>query len=320
MVSLKMAILPPEFIEDWEDKIREVVPGAEVRTFTSAAEVGDYIDDVNCAYGFVPPELFRRAKKLRWIQCYAAGPASSFWYDELVQSDVVVTNFRGIFNEHVAAHAMSFLLAFSRNVHRYIPQQLRAEWVPLPTTVYLPESRALIIGVGGIGAETGRLCKAFGMKVIGIDPRVPEKPAHFDELYRPESLEELLPLSDFVIITTPETPQTQKMINSRRLNLMKETSFLINVGRGACVVLGDLVEALEKKKIAGAGLDVFEEEPLPPSSRLWSNPNVMITPHMAANQDSLHIPERRTKILLENCRRFSRGEKLLNVMDKKNWF
>ena len=319
-MNLKMALLPPDVIDDWEERIREAVPGAEVRTFKSPADVGNYAEEINCAYGFVPQELFRRAKNLKWIQCYAAGPASSFWYDELVQSDVVVTNFRGIFNEHVSAHAMSFLLAYSRNLHRYIPQQLRAEWTPVPFKVYLPESTALIIGAGGIGAETGRLCKAFGMKVVGIDPRVTEKPAYFDALFSPESLETMLPDADFVIITTPETPQTRKMINSKRLDLMKETSFLINVGRGTCVVLDDLIEALEAKKIAGAGLDVFEEEPLPPNSPLWSNPNVMITPHIAADQDSFHVPERRTRILLENCKRFSRGEELLNVMDKINRF
>jgi phosphoglycerate dehydrogenase-like enzyme len=319
-MNLKMALLPPDIIESWEDEIRDAVPGGEVRTFKRPADVDDYIEEINCAYGFVPPELFRRAKNLKWIQCYAAGPANSFWFDELVQSDVIVTNFRGIFNEHVSAHAMSFLLAFSRNLHRYIPQQLRTEWTSVPFKVYLPESTALIIGAGGIGAETGRLCKAFGMKVVGIDPRVTEKPTYFDALYSPESLESMLPIADFVIITTPETPQTRRMINSKRLNLMKETSYLINVGRGTCVVLDDLTKALEAKKIAGAGLDVFEEEPLPPSSPLWSDPNVMITPHIAANQDSLHVPERRTRILLENCRRFSRGEELLNVMDKKNRF
>lgn len=315
-----MALLPPDVIDGWEDRIREVVPGAEVRTFTSPAEVGGYIEEINAAYGFVPPELFRRAKNLKWIQCYAAGPARSFWFDELVQSDVVVTNFRGMFNEHVAAHAISFVLAFSRNLHKYGLQQSRTEWTPLPFPVYLPESTALIIGAGGIGTETGRLCKGFGMKVIGVDPRVTEKPVNFDELHNPESLEGVLPLADFVIITTPETPQTRKMINSKKLALMKDSSFLINVGRGACVVLDDLVNALERGKIAGAGLDVFEEEPLPRGSRLWSNPNVIITPHVAANQDSLHVPERRTRLLLENCRRFSRGEELLNIMDKNNWF
>src|SRR5271166_993399 len=239
-MQLKMALLPPDIIVDWEDRIREAVPGAEVRSFKSPDDVGDYIEEVNCAYGFVPPELFRRAKKLKWIQCYAAGPAQSFWYDELVQSDVVVTNFRGIFNEHVSAHAMSFLLAFSRNLNRYMAQQYRTEWTQLPFRAYLPESTALIIGAGGIGSETGRLCKAFGMKVIGVDPRVTEKPAYFDALYSPDSLEAVLPAADFVIITTPETPQTRRMINSKRLNLMKETSYLINVGRGACVVLNDL--------------------------------------------------------------------------------
>lgn len=319
-MKFKMVLLPPDVQDDWEQRIREVVPGAELKVFSAPAEVGTYIDDATCAYGFVPPDLFRRAKNLRWIQCYAAGPASSFWYDELVQSDVVVTNFRGIFNEHVSAHAVSFLLAFARNLNRYIDQQSKAEWKQLPFPLYLPESTAVVIGTGGIGGETGRLCKSLGMKVIGVDPRVSEKPASFDQLYTPDSLDEVLPLADFVIITTPETPQTRKMINSKRLGLMKQTSYLINVGRGACVVLNDLVEALEKKRIAGAGLDVFEEEPLPRTSKLWSNPNVIITPHVAADQNSPHIPERRTKILLENCKRFSRGEVLVNVMDKKNWF
>ena len=101
---------------------------------------------------------------------------------------------------------------------------------------------------------------------------------------------------------------------------MKESSYLINVGRGACVVLADLEKAMDAKRIAGAGLDVFEEEPLPISSPLWSDPNVIITPNIAADQDSLHVPERRTKILLENCKRFSKDEPLLNVMDKKNRF
>ena len=319
-MNFKMALLPPDIIDGWENQIREAVIGADVRTFRSPEEAGDYMENATCAYGFVPPELFRRAKKLEWIQCYAAGPAPSFWYDELVRSNVVVTNFRGIFNEHVAAHAISFVLAFSRNLHKYGLLQFKAEWTQLPYPVYLPESTVLIIGVGGIGSEIGRLCKAFGMKVIGVDPRVTKKPAYFDELHSTEALENMLPVADFVIITTPETPQTRKMINSERLNLMKETSYLINVGRGAVVVLNDLVEALEKKQIAGAGLDVFEEEPLPPSSPLWSNPNVIITPHVAADQNSLHVPERRTRLLLENCQRFSRGEELLNVMDKKNWY
>lgn len=319
-MKLTMALLPPDIIDDWEEKIRAAVPGAEVRTFASPDEVGGYIEEITCAYGFVPPELFRRAKNLKWIQCYAAGPPRSFWYQELVDSDVVVTNFRGIFNEHVSAHAMSFVLSFARNLHKYDLQQSEREWKQLPFPVYLPDTTALIVGVGGIGNETGRLCKAFGMKVIGVDPRVTTKPPHFDELHPANSLDGLLPLADFVIVTSPETPQTRGMMNAKRLSAMKQTAYLINVGRGAIVVIEDLVKALEEKRIAGAGLDVFEEEPLPRSSPLWSNPNVIITPHVAADQNSPHVPERRTRILLENCKRFSRDEELLNVMDKNNWY
>jgi phosphoglycerate dehydrogenase-like enzyme len=110
------------------------------------------------------------------------------------------------------------------------------------------------------------------------------------------------------------------MFDMRRFELMKPASFLINIGRGAVIVLDDLVRALDSQKIAGAALDVFEKEPLPRSSALWSNPKVLITPHVAAPSDAPHVPERRTEILLENCKRFLRGDELLNVVDKKRWF
>ncbi len=315
-----MAIFPPHIQEDWKQKIENELPGADVKVFRNPTEAGSYIEDANCAYGFVPPELFSRAKKLKWIQCYAAGPDPSFWYDALVNSDVVVTNFRGVYNDHVSAHALSFVLAFSRRLHTFFANQTSGVWTQLPPEPYLPESTALVIGVGGIGSETGRLCKAFGMTVIGIDPRTARRLPYFDELRPVEDLEACLPKADFVIITTPETPQTRKMFDSAKFELMKDTSYLINVGRGSCVVEKDLVDALERKKIAGAGLDVFEVEPLPTSSPLWSKRNVIITPHMAALEGVARVDERRTNILLENARRFCGGEELINVMDKRNWF
>ena len=189
----------------------------------------------------------------------------------------------------------------------------------LPGT-YLSASTVLIIGMGGIGSETARLCAALGMTVIGVDPRVKDLPPHVAEIRQPEGLDELLGRADFVVITTPETPQTQGMMHAGRFCLMKPTAYLINVGRGACVVLDDLIEALRSNRIAGAGLDVFETEPLPADHPLWNAPNVMITPHVAARNDDPQLPQRRTALLIENCRRFARGEPLLNVVDKENWF
>jgi phosphoglycerate dehydrogenase-like enzyme len=319
-MPFKMAILPPEYQDEWPEEIRKAVPGAVVEVFKTAEEAEAFIQDADCAYGYVTPELFARARKLRWIQSNAASPPPSFWHEALLKSDVTVTNFRGIYNEHVAAHAMAFVLALSRRLPQYARWQQGSEWGPNLPATYLPESKVLIVGLGGIGAETARLCAAFGMTVTGVDPRVTSPPPFVTAVHAPAALDSLLPLADFVILITPETPQTIRMIDARRLNLMKPSSFLINVGRGKCVVMKDLVEALTTRKIAGAGLDVFEEEPLPPDNPLWSMANVVMTPHVGAKPDTYHVPERRTRILVENCERFELGKPLINVVNKSERF
>jgi phosphoglycerate dehydrogenase-like enzyme len=276
------------------------------------------IVDADAAYGDVVPELFRRAMKLKWIAAPAAAPPIGYYHQELVESDVVVTNQRGINNEHLATHIMAFVLAFARGFHRYIPQQTRRHWESGEAVIQLPESTALIIGIGGSGAETARLCATFGMTVLGLDPRVTEAPPGVSELYPPDALHGLLPRADFVIMTVPQTPQTTNMMAAQEFRLMKRTAYLINVGRGGTVVLDDLTEAIKTGEIAGAGLDVFQIEPLPADHPLWTLPDVLITPHCAGR--GAHIDERRISLLVDNCQRFNEGQPLLNVVDKANWF
>jgi phosphoglycerate dehydrogenase-like enzyme len=234
---------------------------------------------------------------------------------------VVVTNFREIFNDHIGAHIMAFVLAFARGFHYYLPQQMRREYVPRPLDtgiLHLPECTALILGVGGIGSEAARLCKAFGMHVIGIDGRRTELAEGLDELHRPDRLDDELPRADFVIMTIPHTPATEGLMHRERLRRMKQSAFLINIGRGMTVRLGDLVAALHAGEIAGAALDVFEIEPLPANHALWSAPNVLLTPHTAGYGP--YLDDRRLDIILDNCRRFAAGEPLRNVVDKATWF
>jgi phosphoglycerate dehydrogenase-like enzyme len=319
-MAFKLVIVPPNTQPDWPAKIRAAVADCDVQLFDSAAAAMEAIVDADAAYGNIVPELFRRARKLRWIQAPAAAPPVGYYHQELIDSDVVVTNQREIYNDHIGAHIMAFVLAFARGLQRYIPQQLQRQWHPhgLGATVYLPEATALIIGVGGIGGEASRLCAAFGMTVVGLDPRRPEAPPSMKELHLPDDLHRLLPQADFVIMTVPQTPQTRGMMAAREFRLMKKTAYLINIGRGGCVVLDDLVEALRAGEIAGAGLDVFQVEPLPSEHALWTMPGVLITPHVAGQGP--HLPERRTELFIENCRRFNAGQPLLNVVDKANWF
>ena len=182
----------------------------------------------------------------------------------------------------------------------------------------LAQATALIVGVGGIGHETARLCAEFGMQVIGVDARW-EYAVPFVEKHAPSELDTLLPLADFVIVTTPHTPETEGMWHRNRFALMKKTAYFINIGRGKTTKLADLIEALEQGTIAGCGLDVFEVEPLPAESPLWQMPNVLITPHIAV-KDAENISERHFEILLENARQFAAGEPLQNVVDKAVWY
>ena len=159
---------------------------------------------------------------------------------------------------------------------------------------------------------------AFGVTVLAVDPRRESPPEGVAELHRPERLDDLLPRADFVIITAPETPETQRLFTRERMRRMKRSAYLINISRGAIVVLDDLVAALQAGEIAGAGLDVFETEPLPGGHPLWTAPGALLTPHVGG--EGPYLDDRRAEILADNCRRFAAGQPLRNVVDKRSWF
>jgi len=261
-MSFTILLLSPDVDPSWPEKIRAAVPGAVAKIYADPKDALVDIETADAAYGTVPPELFARAKKLRWICASRAGLGGAY-FD-------------------------------------------------------LPTKTVLIVGVGGAGSEASKQCAAFGMRVLGIDPRVTEPPAGMADLSTPDRLEERLAEADFVIVTTPGTPDTVGMFNARLLSRMKRGAYFINIARGRCVLTQDLIAALQSGQLAGAGLDVVDPEPLPPDSPLWQMPNVLITPHVAI----LGTPYRQKweAILLENCRRFAAGQPLINVVDKQKWF
>jgi phosphoglycerate dehydrogenase-like enzyme len=216
---------------------------------------------------------------------------------------------------------MAFVLAFARGLQVYIPQQMRREWkksVGDRGVVHLPEATALIVGVGGIGAETARLAAAFGITVLATDARRSDAPAGVAELHRPDALDTLLPRADFVILTVPHTPATEGFMHRARFQQMKRGAYFINIGRGMTTKLDDLVAALNAGEIAGAALDVYEQEPLPADHPLWTMPNVLLTPHVAGHGP--YLDDRRYQIMIDNCRAFLDGKPLRNVVDKASWF
>src|SRR5438477_3926798 len=230
-MSFKILLLAPDADPSWPAKIRRAVPGVVVNTYSDPQDALDDIADADAAYGTVPPELLARARKLRWICAARAGLGGAWFYDALVDSDVLVTNMRGSYNEHLSAHAVAFLLAFARRFEHYLPQK---QWQRGPGMIDLPTQTVLIVGVGGAGSEASKLCAAFGMRVLGADPRVTDPPTGMAELFTPDRLAERLGEADFVIVTTPETPETLGMFNARLFARMKRGAYFINIARGRC--------------------------------------------------------------------------------------
>ncbi|HXC91642.1 MAG TPA: D-2-hydroxyacid dehydrogenase [Stellaceae bacterium] len=316
-------MLPPqnEKTREWGARLAAALPELEVVVAEDPARAEQTIATAEAAFGTIPPALLRRARRLRWLQAPQAAPPAGYYYPELVAHPVAITNFREIYNDHIGTHVMAFVLAFARGLQRYIPQQLRREWkkpAQNEGVVHLPEATALIVGVGGIGSEIARLAAAFGMRVVGVDERRREAPPGVAELHRADELDALLPQADFVILTVPHTPETEGFMNRTRFQEMKKTAFFINIGRGLTTRLDDLAAAIEAGEIAGAGLDVFEEEPLPADHKLWTLPGVLMTPHTAGYGP--YLDERRYEIILDNCRRFLAGQPLRNLVDKSRWF
>jgi phosphoglycerate dehydrogenase-like enzyme len=321
--TFKFVMLPPQSdtARGWGRRLAEAIPEVRVVIAEDQATAEREIVDAEAAFGWLPRELLAKARRLRWLQAPQAAPAAGYYYPEMADHQLVVTNFREIFNDHISAHIMAFVLAFARGLQVYIPQQLRREWKKPGENrgvVHLPEATALIVGVGGIGAETARLAAAFGMTVLATDARRTAAPPGVAELHRPDALDSLLPRADFVILTVPHTPATEGFMHRARFQRMKRSAFFINIGRGMTTRLDDLVAALNTGEIAGAALDVYEQEPLPADHPLWIMPNVLLTPHVAGYGP--YLDDRRYQIMTENCRAFLDGKPLRNVVDKASWF
>jgi phosphoglycerate dehydrogenase-like enzyme len=319
----KMVFLPPqrEATRTWAEAIAKAVPDATIVVAESDEEARREMPDADAAFGNLTPDLLGLTQKFRWLAAPAIAPPAGYYYPELVDHACQATNFRGIFNEHIAAHILAFTLALARGLHYYIPRQLRHEYMPERLdsgTVYLPESTALILGVGGIGAEAAKYLSHLGVKVIGVDARRDDLPEGVVAMHKPEDLDALLPQADFVILTIPHTPETEGLFDAARFAKMKKSAFFINIGRGLTTKVNALNDALRNGTIAGAALDVYEIEPLPTDHPLWDAPNLLMTPHSAGFGP--YLDDRRRDVLVENAKRFAAGEPLVNVVNKALWF
>ncbi|MGW6303892.1 D-2-hydroxyacid dehydrogenase [Streptomyces niveus] len=316
-----LVLLPPRAAgtEEWAGRLERELPGLRVLR-PEPQDAARTLRAADAAYGTIPPDLLPHAERLRWLQVPQAGPPPGFYYPALIEHPVRVTNMRDTYTDHVAAHTLAMVLALARGLPGYVRDQQAVRWAPdwsPGSVVPLTESRALVVGVGAVGGEVGRLLAAFGTEVEGIDTRRTGTAEGFTRIHPADRLDARLPHADFVVLTVPHTPHTEGLIDAARLARMRPTAFLVNVGRGPTVRLDALVGALDAGRLRGAALDVFETEPLPADHPLWRRPDVLITPHVAGAGP--HADERRFAVLRENARRFMAGEPLINLVDKADW-
>ncbi len=264
-------------------------------------------------------ELWKSAPRLEWVQSGGAG-VERYLTPDFVASPIVLTNARGIYAIPIADHVVSFVLHFSRLFNVLLRKQIRHEWAEWGECEpdELVGKTLGIVGLGAIGSEAAKRAKAFGMRVIATRRRL-ELPCEFvDEVRRAEELPWLLEESDYVALCAALTPGTRHLIGEDELRLMKRTAYIVNIARGGLIDEQALIAALREERIAGAGLDVFEKEPLPADSPLWDMANVLITPHNAGGSPRSHA--RLMDLFRENLRRYTAGEPLLNVVDKREGY
>ena len=232
------------------------------------------------------------------------------------ERDILVTNMQRIGGPIIAEHVMGMVLAFTRGIDLYLPAQARGEWrrvTPPGRMAVIDGKTMLVVGLGGIGSEVAKRAHALGMKVVATRASGRTGPQFVSYVGLPDELHKLAAEADFVVNTAPLTPQTTGIFDAAFFAKMKPSAYFINVARGRSVVTAALVDALNGKKIAGAGLDVTDPEPLPPDHALWKAPNVIITPHVANDSDLGY--DAQIKVVKENLRRYLAGERMLSVVD-----
>ncbi|MGH8869737.1 MAG: D-2-hydroxyacid dehydrogenase [Actinomycetes bacterium] len=295
----------------------EVEGDAEVR-YADAGALPDALRgaDVLLVWDFLSTAVagaWPAADSLRWAHIASAG-VDRLLFPDLVEGPVVVTNSAGVFDRPMAEYVLGLVLAFAKDLPRTVDLQRDRTWRHRETES-VTGTRALVVGTGPIGREIGRLLRAAGLEVTSVGRRARRDDPDLGTVHAATDLHALLPAADWVVVAAPLTEQTRGLFDAKAYGLMKPTARFVNVGRGPIVVEDDLADALAAGELAGAALDVFETEPLPPDHRLWTAPNLLVSPHMSG--DVVGWLDDLAHLFVANYRRWRAGDTLLNVVDKR---
>ena len=272
------------------------------------------VDWAQVILGNVPAAMLHGSPALEWLQTNSAG-VEAYIQPGVLAGDTLLTNATGAYGLAIAEHMLGMLLELFKKLELYRDAQKSGAWQSQGAVKAVYGSTVLVLGMGDIGGEFAARCKALGAKVIGVRRSPRPCPEYADEVHLLEDLDSLLPHADVVAITLPGTDATRGLMSRERLAKMKEGAVLLNVGRGFIVDTEALCDALERGHLSGAGVDVTDPEPLPPTHRLWNIPTAVVTPHISGFYHLRETHERIVGIFLENLRHFQAGEPLRNLVD-----
>lgn len=300
----------------WEFRFRgtDTLVCAPQETLPGQPVTQEDVDWAQVILGNVPAAMLHGSPALEWLQTNSAG-VEAYIQPGVLAGDTLLTNATGAYGLAIAEHMLGMLLELFKKLELYRDAQKSGAWQSQGAVKAVYGSTVLVLGMGDIGGEFAARCKALGAKVIGVRRSPRPCPEYADEVHLLEDLDSLLPQADVVAITLPGTDATRGLMSRERLAKMKEGSVLLNVGRGFIVDTEALCDALERGHLSGAGVDVTDPEPLPPTHRLWNIPTAVVTPHISGFYHLRETHERIVGIFLENLRHFQAGEPLRNLVD-----
>ena len=291
-----------------------IAAGMTPQAFARAAPQADIIliGDVGTP---LLEHVWRMAPRVRWVHSLSTG-FDGILFPELVNSPVPLTNARGVFSDALGEFAIAAVLYFAKDFRRLVRSQMGGLWDPFDV-VSIRGQAIGIVGYGDVGRAVASRAGALGMKVLALRrrPELSREDPCVAELFSPEQTRQMLAQSDYVVVTLPLTPESRGLIGVREFEVMKPGAVFVNIGRGPVVDEAALIRALERKRIRGAALDVFDAEPLPPAHPFYRLDNVLLSPHSADH--TANWKQRTFQVFLENFERFRSGEPLVNVVNKK---
>jgi phosphoglycerate dehydrogenase-like enzyme len=304
-------------------KVASLLPGTAIvyvpdtATAVKEAKDADIVVGQSAHPGACEPEILNAGKQLRWIMAYAAGVERCVSVPSVRERKLLITNLRGLGSAAIGEHAIALALAMARGLDTFVSNQAKGRWSREDAAARhlqtLTGKTMLVVGLGGIGTEVASRAHGLGMNVIATRARGHEGPEYVSHVGSPDELLKLAATADVIVSCVPLTAETKNIYDRKFFAALKPTAYFVNVARAGSVVQAEMIAALKEGRLAGAGLDVVDPEPLPPDNPLWKTRNVIITPHISSSSD---IPNEAIGVLInENLRRYAAGDKMLSVVD-----